>query len=60
MFPGGAVDRMDGIKITFDDFWILVRKSNTEPALRLVAEAKTQEVLDEQVKKISDYLESLG
>lgn len=37
------LDTRDGIKVTLDDGWFLVRGSNTEPIIRLVAEAATQE-----------------
>ncbi|HTO23581.1 MAG TPA: phosphomannomutase/phosphoglucomutase, partial [Spirochaetia bacterium] len=40
-FPGGKVDRLDGLSISFDDFWFNVRPSNTEPLLRLRLEART-------------------
>ncbi len=42
---GGAVDRLDGIRIDFDDWWFNVRPSNTEPLLRLVLEASTPQEL---------------
>lgn len=42
---GGALDRLDGIRIDFDDWWFNVRPSNTEPLLRLVLEASTKEQL---------------
>ena len=42
---GGALDRLDGIRIDFDDWWFNVRPSNTEPLLRLVLEATTPEQL---------------
>lgn len=38
---GGKLDRLDGIRIDFDDWWFNVRPSNTEPLLRLVLEAST-------------------
>lgn len=60
MYPGGKVDKRDGVKIEFDDWWFIVRKSNTEPLLRLVAEAKSKELLDEKVKEISEYLQNLS
>lgn len=41
---------LDGITMKFDDFWFNLRASNTEPLLRLVIEAKTQELLDEKIK----------
>lgn len=42
---GGTLDRLDGIRIDFDDWWFNVRPSNTEPLLRLVLEASTPEEL---------------
>ena len=42
---GGTLDRLDGIRIDFDDWWFNVRPSNTEPLLRLVLEASTKEQL---------------
>ncbi|HEX8723321.1 MAG TPA: phosphoglucosamine mutase [Pyrinomonadaceae bacterium] len=35
-------DARDGVKVTTDDGWFLVRGSNTEPIIRLVAEAPTE------------------
>jgi phosphomannomutase len=37
------VDTRDGVKVTLPDGWFLVRGSNTEPIVRVVAEAGTQE-----------------
>ena len=39
----------DGYRIEFPTWWFNVRKSNTEPYLRIVAEAKTQAELDEKL-----------
>jgi len=36
-------DLRDGVKVTLPDGWFQVRGSNTEPVLRLVAEAETEE-----------------
>jgi phosphomannomutase len=47
-FPGGKVDYLDGVTIQFDDWWMNVRKSNTEPILRLNLEAKTKKLMDEK------------
>ena len=46
-FPGVATDRSDGLKLLWPDGWIHVRASNTEPLLRLAAEAKTPERLEQ-------------
>jgi phosphomannomutase len=37
------IDIQDGLKIDFPDSWVQLRKSNTEPILRIYAEAKTME-----------------
>ena len=37
-----SVSKIDGIKISFKDGWLLVRASGTEPKIRLTAEAKSQ------------------
>jgi phosphomannomutase len=39
-FSGGDVDRMDGLSVAFDDFRFNIRKSNTEPLLRLNVETR--------------------
>jgi phosphomannomutase len=36
-------DLRDGVKVTLPEGWLLVRGSNTEPIIRLVAEAETEE-----------------
>jgi phosphomannomutase len=43
-YSSGKVDTLDGVSVTFDDFWFNVRPSNTEPVLRLRLEAKTAEI----------------
>lgn len=53
----GQVDTQDGLRIDFDDWWFNVRKSNTEPLLRLNAEARTAEELAE---KLADLTPKLG
>lgn len=39
----GTIDRRDGIKIDFQDSWVHLRKSNTEPIIRIYTEAGTKE-----------------
>jgi len=38
-FAGAAADRTDGLRLDWPDKWLLVRPSNTEPIVRIVAEA---------------------
>ncbi len=51
-----AVLDFDGYRIEFPDWWFNVRKSNTEPYLRIVAEAKTDELLSEKLSEIRNII----
>ena len=44
-YADGQPDYLDGITITYPDFWYNVRASNTEPLLRLNLEAATPELM---------------
>lgn len=55
-FPDGTFDMLDGLTVDFSDYWFNIRSSNTEPVMRLNAEAENQEKLDEVVKRMSDIL----
>lgn len=46
----------DGIRLEFANFWLNVRKSNTEPYLRLVLEANNKEILDERLKELTNII----
>ena len=41
------INVVDGLKIDFEKSWVQLRKSNTEPIIRIYSEAKTQELADE-------------
>ena len=51
-FADARVTTIDGVKIDFDDSWIHLRKSNTEPIIRLYGEAKSQENMETKIDKI--------
>lgn len=57
-FAGDDQDRFDGLTVTWPDKWLNVRPSNTEPALRLNAEADTQEKLDALVAKVTGLIKN--
>jgi phosphomannomutase len=42
-WPEARVNREDGLRLDWDDRWVQVRASNTEPIVRVIAEAKTAE-----------------
>jgi phosphomannomutase len=41
-FPDAQVDSLDGVRFDWPDKWLLVRASNTEPIIRLMAEAANE------------------
>jgi phosphomannomutase len=49
-------DKLDGISYFSDNYWFNVRASNTEPKLRLNAEAKDQETLNQLINKITNII----
>ena len=54
-YAGERLTTIDGVKIDFDDSWVHLRKSNTEPIIRIYSEAHTMDKateLGENVKKI--------
>jgi phosphomannomutase len=55
-FPDGTYDMLDGLTVNYPDFWFNIRASNTEPLMRLNAEADNQEKLDEVIKVISNLV----
>jgi len=38
-FPSATADRLDGLRLDWSDRWVLIRASNTEPIVRVIAEA---------------------
>jgi len=53
------VTDIDGVKIDFEDSWVQLRKSNTEPIIRIYAEANTEEQAAGLASKIIDDIERL-
>lgn len=51
---------IDGVKIDFSENWVHLRKSNTEPIIRIYTEAKTQQIADSLADKFIDELTQLA
>ncbi|MFK8274314.1 phosphoglucosamine mutase [Capnocytophaga cynodegmi] len=53
------VNTIDGVKIDFAESWAHLRKSNTEPIIRIYTEAKTQKDADDLALKIIDDVKNI-
>lgn len=58
-FASEEINDIDGVKIDFSDSWVHLRKSNTEPIIRIYSEAATMEEADRLAKRIKDVINSL-
>jgi len=57
-FKKGKINKIDGLRVDFPDWWFNARSSNTEPVLRLVVEAKTKKLLIGKTHLLSYILKS--
>ncbi len=55
-YKKGQIDYLDGCTIDLGEWWFNVRKSNTEPMLRLNVEAPTRDMLEEKLKELKKFL----
>ena len=59
MYAGQQVNDIDGVKIDFPDKWVHLRKSNTEPIIRIYSEAATMEEADALGKQMMKLVEDM-
>lgn len=55
-FAGEQITDIDGVKIDFEDSWVHLRKSNTEPIIRIYSEAATMAEADALAQRIKDII----
>jgi phosphomannomutase len=55
-FPQARAGRLDGLRLDWDGGWLLVRSSNTEPIVRIVAEAADASAVDEAIDRATAAL----
>ena len=53
------VNTVDGVKIEFDKEWVHLRKSNTEPIIRIYSESKSVSTADALAKKIIEDIKEI-
>lgn len=54
-----SVNRIDGVKVDFEDNWIHLRASNTEPIIRIYAEAANMSIAENLAKKILNDIKEI-
>ncbi|MCC8358792.1 phosphoglucosamine mutase [Salinimicrobium sediminilitoris] len=59
-YSGEQVSTVDGVKIDFPEHWVHLRKSNTEPIIRIYTEAKSQERADEVAQKMIGEIKEIA
>ena len=57
-FTGAKVNGADGLRFDFDDGWMHLRASNTEPIMRVIVEAKDERTVRKYTETISKLLRS--
>ena len=58
-YAGEEINDIDGVKIDFPDSWLHLRKSNTEPIIRVYAEAHSEEAAESVAAGVMDVIKSM-
>ncbi|MFZ9418651.1 MAG: phosphoglucosamine mutase [Sediminibacterium sp.] len=58
-FSAYPINKVDGFKIDFEDEWVHLRTSNTEPIMRIYTEAKSQKAADDLADNIISTIHSI-
>ena len=56
LYKNERVNDRDGVKIDFADGWVHLRKSNTEPIIRVYSEAATMEQANALAQRVIDVV----
>jgi phosphomannomutase len=57
-FPEARADRRDGLRLDWDDRWVHVRASNTEPIVRVIAEAAETDQARELARRVAQGIDA--
>lgn len=55
---GGRASLIDGVRVDFDDGWVIARASGTENAMRVFAEGKSKKRAEQLMKEYKDVVEN--
>jgi phosphomannomutase len=59
-FQEAAIDTQDGLRLDWPGRWLLVRASNTEPIVRVIAEAENEAVASQMCDSAGEVLHGLA
>ena len=59
-YSSEKITDIDGVKIDFKDSWVHLRKSNTEPIIRIYAEAHTMEEAEALADNVKQVMASMA
>jgi len=57
--PGARLNTADGLRLDFDDGWVHLRTSNTEPVMRVIVEARDEPTARRYIRAISEIRKSI-
>ncbi len=60
IYPAAEANRLDGLKLDFANSWVHLRPSNTEPIVRIYAEAPTKEQAESLASELKSEIEKRG
>ncbi|MDA3939879.1 MAG: phosphomannomutase/phosphoglucomutase [Spirochaetia bacterium] len=55
-FNDALINNLDGYRFDYSDWWFIIRKSGTEPLIRLVVEAKSEEILNQRIHQLTEII----
>ena len=58
-YSNEKITDIDGVKIDFNEGWVHLRKSNTEPIIRVYSEAKDEELANKLAQEVIDTFYSV-
>ena len=59
IYNDGTISLLDGLSVEYEDWWFNLRKSNTEPYLRLNIEARNTDIFEEKKKEVIGKIEKM-
>jgi phosphomannomutase len=55
-YSDGSIDHLDGVTVSYPDWWFNLRASNTEPVVRLNLEASSREQMQARLREVSELI----